>query len=60
MPGIKSGLCSCENGSETPRYMLIYYNKENIQREELKRASKDRLNLRKLLNTPEGARVTSR
>jgi len=40
--------------------MLIYCNKENIQREELKRASGDRLNLRKLLDTPEGARVTSR
>jgi len=60
VPEIESGLCSCGNGSETPRHMLIYCNKENIQREELKRASKDRLNLRKLLDTPEGARVTSR
>ena len=57
---IELGLCSCGNGSETPRYILIYCSKENIQREELKRASKDRLNLRKLLDTLEGARVTSR
>ena len=40
--------------------MLIYCNKEVAQREELKRASGDRLNLRKLLDTLKGARVTSR
>ena len=60
VPGIESGLCSCGNSSETPRHMLIHCNKEIVQREELKRASGGRLNLRKLLDTPEGARVTSR
>jgi hypothetical protein len=60
VPGMKSGLCSCGNSLETPRHMLIHCNREDVQREELKRASGGRLDLRKLLDTPEGARVTSR
>jgi hypothetical protein len=60
VPGIESGLCSCRNGSETPRHLLIHCQKEELQREELRRVSGGRLDLRRLLDTPEGAGVASR
>jgi hypothetical protein len=60
VPGVESGLCSCGNSFETPRHILIHYRKEEAQREELKRVGNNRLDLRKLLDTPEGARATSR
>jgi len=60
IPGIESGLCNCGNGSETPRHLLIHCQKEEIRREELKRIGGGRLDLKKLLDTPEGAGVASR
>ena len=43
-----------------PRHMLIHCQKEETQREELKIVGGGRLDLRKLLDTPEGAGVASR
>ena len=60
VPEIESGLCSCGTSLETPRHILIHCNREDVQREELKRASGGRLDLRKLLDTLEGAGVASR
>jgi len=60
MPGVESDLYSYRNGPEIPRYMLIYYKKEIEQRRELRKASGSRLDLRKLLDIPEGARVAGR
>jgi hypothetical protein len=60
VPGMESGLCSCGNGSETPRHLLIHCQKEEIQRKELKGASGGRLDLKRLLDTPEGAGLASR
>jgi hypothetical protein len=60
VPGVESGLCSCGNSFETPRHILIHCEKERIQREELRRAGKGGLDFKKLLDTPEGAGVTSR
>jgi hypothetical protein len=62
VPGIDSGLCSCGSGNETPRHLLIHCQKEEIQahREELKKAGGGRLDLRKLLDTPDGAGAASR
>ena len=57
MPGVKSDLCSCGNGLETPRHVLIHCEKEIEQRGELRKAGSSRLDLRKLLDTLEGARV---
>jgi hypothetical protein len=60
VPGVKSGLCSCGNGFKTRRYMLIHRKKEQTQREELRRAGGGGLDFKKLLDTLEGAGVTSR
>jgi hypothetical protein len=60
VPGIESSLCSCTNGIETPRHVLIHCQKERGRREELKERCGGRLDLRKLLDTPEGAKVASR
>jgi len=60
VPGVETGLCSCGNSFETPRYILIHCKKEQIQRKELRRVSGGRLDFRKLLDTLEGAGVTSR
>jgi hypothetical protein len=60
VPGVESGLCSCGNGFETPRHMLIHCEKEQAQREELRRIGEGGLDFKKLLDTPEGAGVTSR
>ena len=59
MPGVESGLCSCGNGSETPRHVLIHCEKDELQREELKKVGSNRLNLRRLLDTLEEAKVVS-
>jgi len=59
VPGIKSSLCSYGNSFETPRHVLIYYKKEQIQKEELKRVGKGGLDFKKLLNTLEEIGVTS-
>jgi hypothetical protein len=59
VPGVESGLCSCGRGSETPRHMLVHCLKESERREELRGVSGN-LDFRKLLDTPEGAGVTSR
>jgi len=60
VPDIESGLCSCGNGMETPRHILVHCQKEVARREELREVGSGRLDLRKLLDTPEGARVASR
>ncbi len=60
MPGVESDLCSCENSFETPRHILIHCKKEQVQREELRRANGGGLDFKKLLDTLEGAGVTSR
>ncbi len=60
VPGVESDLCSCGNGPETPRHVLIHCEKEIEQRGELRKAGGGRLDLRKLLDTPEGARVAGR
>ena len=48
------------NGFETPRHVLIYCEREEARREELRRAGSGRLDLRKLPDTLEGAEVASR
>jgi len=60
MPGVESGLCSCGNSFEIPRHILIHCKKEQVQREELRKANGGGLDFKKLLNTPERAEVTSR
>ena len=60
MPGVESGLCNCGNSFETPRHILIHCEKEQAQREELRRVGGGDLDFKKLLDTPEGAGVTSR
>ena len=59
MPGIKLGICNYGGGPEIPRYLLVYYPKQSEYRGELRRVSRDRLDFRKLLDTPEEAGVTS-
>ena len=58
--GVESGLCNCGNGFEIPRHILIYCKKEIARKEELRRVSRGRLNIKRLLDTPKGAGVTSR
>ena len=60
MPGVESGLCSCGNGSKTPRHVLIHCKKEESRRDKLRKADSNRLDLRKLLDTPEEAGLASR
>jgi hypothetical protein len=60
VPDIESGLCSCGNGLETPRHVLIHCQREAARRGELREVDRGRLDLRKLLDTPKGARVASR
>ena len=60
MPGVESGLYTCGNSFETPRHILIHCKKERVRREELRRPNGGGLDFKKLLDTPEGAGVTSR
>ena len=60
VPGVVSGLCSCGNGPETPRHMLVHCLRESGRREDLRRACGGRVDYKQLLDTPEGARVASR
>ena len=53
VPGVESGLCSCRSGPETPRHMLIHYQKEELRRGELRRVGRGSLDFRKLLDAPE-------
>ena len=57
--GVKLGLCSYGNGFKIPRYILIYYKKEVARRKELRRVSRGRLDIKRLLNTSKGAEVIS-
>jgi len=59
MPGIKLGICNYGGGPETPRHLLVHYPKQSEYREKLRKVSRGRLDFRKLLDTPEGAGVTS-
>ncbi len=60
VPGVESGLYSCENSFETPRHMLIHCEKEQAQRDELRRIGGGGLDFKKLLDTLDKAGVTSR
>jgi len=58
--GYESEQCSCGNGLETPRHILLHYPHEAKRRKVLREALGDHLDLNRLLDTPRGALVTSK
>ena len=58
VPAFDSGYYSCGNRMETPRHVIVHCPREAERREELQGASR-RLDLRRLLDTPEGVGVAS-
>lgn len=60
VPGHESGQCSCGEGLETPRHVLLQCPDESERREALKESQKGELDFIKLLDTPAGAPVASK
>ena len=59
MPGIESGICNYKRDPEMLKHLLIHHPKQSKYREELRKVSRDCLDFRKLLDTPEEAGVTN-
>src|SRR5271165_5824936 len=60
VPGYESGGCSCGEGLETPRHVLLQCPHEAERRETLKESQGGQLDFTSLLDTPKGAPVASK
>ena len=58
--GFDSGLYSCRNGPEILRHILVHCPREVGRMIELRAVYRGRLDFRRLLDTPTGARVANR
>jgi len=59
VPGYKLGGCSCGEGRETLRHVIVYRPKKGGRRGELREFSR-RLDFVRLLDSSQGAAITSR